>query len=126
RGLAGEVMHIGELLRENQVAVDVTGDGPQLNAQAETALILALKELTTNVQRHSRGQECTPNFYQDQHHIKLTVCDIGMIKSLEDGNGLRGIRERLHALSGELRIDLGERSCFTISLPPIALSHPDE
>lgn len=126
RGLAGEVMHICELLRENQFAVDVTGDLPQLNARAETALILALKELSTNVLRHSRGQKCTLNFNQDQHHIKVTLCDNGMIKSLEEGNGLRGIRERLHALSGELTIDLGERSCFTISLPLSALSHPDE
>lgn len=126
RGLTGEVMQLCEQLRESNVSVTLEGVIPQLNARAETALIFTLKELTTNVLRHSQGQKCTLSFHQGQHDVVITLCDDGRITSLGEGNGLRGIRERLHALAGTLTIDLHERSCFTITLPLDVLSHTDE
>ena len=125
RGLAGEVMALCEQLRENNFIVELGGELPQLNARAEVALILALKELATNVLRHSQGRQCTLNFARTQEHVTVTLCDNGKIDSLAEGNGLSGIRERLHALAGTLTIDLQERSCFTITLPSETLSHAD-
>ena len=122
RGLAGEVVQLCEQLRENHFVVELEGELPQLSARAETALILALKELTTNVLRHSQGSQCTLHFAHAEDRLVVTLCDNGKVDSLAEGNGLRGIRERLHALAGSLTIDLQERSCFTITLPSENLS----
>lgn len=122
RGLAGEVVQLCEQLRENHFVVELEGELPQLSARAETALILALKELTTNVLRHSQGSQCTLHFAHVENRLVVTLCDNGKVDSLAEGNGLRGIRERLHALAGSLTIDLKDRSCFTITLPSENLS----
>src|SRR5690606_21535545 len=58
RGLSGEVMELCDKLRQNGFVVELTGEIPQLTPRAETALILALTELTTNVLRHSNGNHC--------------------------------------------------------------------
>lgn len=122
RGLAGEVTQLCEQLRQNRFSATLSGDLPKLSARAETALILALTELTTNILRHSNGKDCRMEFRQEKNLVSVTVCDDGEITSLNEGNGLRGIRERLNALAGNLEITLTNGSCFTITLPAREIS----
>lgn len=117
RGLSGEVMELCDKLRQNGFVVDLNGEIPQLTPRAETAIILALTELTTNVLRHSNGNHCQIEFQQECNKILVRMRDNGEVENLTPGNGLQGIQERLHALAGELQSSIHAGCEFVISLP---------
>ena len=117
RGLSGEVVELCEKLRQKGFIVDLQGEIPQLTPRAETAIILALTELTTNVLRHSNGNHCQIEFQQQCDKILVRMHDNGEVKSLVPGNGLQGIQERLHALTGDLQSSIHKGCEFVISLP---------
>ena len=117
RGLSGEVMELCERLRQKGFVVELNGDIPQLSPRAETAVILALTELTTNILRHSKGDHCQIEFSKHCDRIQVTMRDNGIVKSLVPGNGLQGIQERLHALAGDLQSSINKGCEFIISLP---------
>lgn len=117
RGLSGEVMELCEKLRQSGFIVDLNGDIPQLSPRAETAIILALTELTTNVLRHSNGNHCEIEFQQSCDKIVVRMHDNGEVKALIPGNGLQGIQERLNALTGDLQSSIHKGCEFVISLP---------
>jgi two-component system sensor histidine kinase DesK len=117
RGLTGEVMHLCEQLRQNNFRVELEGEFPSLSARMETALILTLTELTTNVLRHSDGNTCHLTFSKTPDNIVITLYDNGITETIHEGNGLQGVRERLNALAGKLEIDLKQGTRFTITLP---------
>lgn len=117
RGLSGEVMELCNKLRQNGFSVDLNGDIPQLSPRAETAIILALTELTTNVLRHSNGNHCQIEFRQSCDKISVRMRDNGAVTSLVAGNGLQGIQERLNALTGELKSSITQGCEFIIFLP---------
>lgn len=117
RGLSGEVMELCEKLRQQGFLVDLHGDIPQLTPRAETAIILALTELTTNVLRHSKGNHCRIEFRQVSDKILVGMRDNGDVKTLIPGNGLQGIQERLRELTGDLQSSIHTGCEFIISLP---------
>jgi two-component system sensor histidine kinase DesK len=117
RGLSGEVMELCGKLRQNGFVVELAGEIPQLSPRAETAMILALTELTTNVLRHSKGNHCQIQFSRNQEQILVCMRDNGDVKKLVPGNGLTGIQERLQALAGDLQSSINRGCEFLISLP---------
>lgn len=117
RGLSNEVFQLCEKLRASGFTVDLSGEIPQLVPQAETALILALTELTTNILRHSNGNHCTLVFDQSNERLRISLKDNGIAKEITPGNGLRGIQERLEGLTGELYTEIKDGCHFIISLP---------
>lgn len=117
RGLSGEVMELCDKLRQKGFMVDLQGEIPQLSPRAETAIILALTELTTNILRHSKGNHCQIEFSQSNDKVLVSMRDNGEVKALVPGNGLQGIQERLHALTGDLQSSIHKGCEFVISLP---------
>jgi len=117
KGLVGEVSSLMTRLRDAGFVVQLEGTIPQLESRTETALILALTELVTNVQRHSKGDSCQLSFTQDEHLLKVTLCDNGTITTITEGNGITGLRERLLALGGHLQLSTTKGFCATINLP---------
>jgi len=117
RGLSGEVMELCDKLRQRGFMVELNGEIPQLSARAETAMILALTELTTNVLRHSKGNLCQIEFSRRDNQLIVSMRDNGQVEKLEPGNGLKGIQERLQALAGDLQARIHRGCEFVISLP---------
>lgn len=117
RGLSGEVIQLCDKLRQNGFSVDINGEIPTLSPRAETALILALTELTTNVLRHSNGNHCQLSFAVNSDNVTISMQDNGCIRSITPGNGLNGIQERLHALAGDISAHINNGCRFDISLP---------
>jgi two-component system, NarL family, sensor histidine kinase DesK len=117
RGLTGEVIDLCEKLRQQGFIVDLRGKIPTLSPRAETAVILALTELTTNLLRHSNASHCEIHFVDDDKNLHICVQDNGKVKEIEQGNGLQGIQERLAAIAGELLIDITNGCRFDIRLP---------
>ena len=108
-GLAAELASAKLLLETDGVTFDYRLDdsvaAAGLPADVETALAMTLREAATNLQRHARACSAQAVFSRTGDAIHLTVTDDGCGGALVPGNGLSGMRERIDALGGQLRID---------------------
>jgi two-component system sensor histidine kinase DesK len=76
-----------------------------------------VREAVTNVVRHAEARTCRLRLEQQNGSFRLEIQDDGRGGSGLEGNGLRGMRERVEALGGTLdrRCDAG--TTLTITLP---------
>jgi len=87
------------------LAIDVDFDAaPQIeNIDLAEILLRCTQEAVTNVLRHSNGDSCRIGLRKNDNHCVLTVSDNGStIESVEPGNGLTGMMERVKAQGGGL------------------------
>jgi two-component system sensor histidine kinase DesK len=91
---------------------------PQLNATEETVFCLSLREAVTNIVRHAQATHCRIRFAnsEDGYH-SLFINDNGAHPKLNEGNGLRGMRERVQTLGGRLSITAQPGVTLLIELP---------
>lgn len=75
--------------------------------EQETVLALCLREAVTNVQRHARARRVRLQLHGREGCWQLCVEDDGRGGAIQPGNGLAGMRERLEALGGSLRVQAG-------------------
>jgi two-component system sensor histidine kinase DesK len=94
---------------------------PHLHAAEETVLCLAVREAVTNIVRHARATHCRIRFTTspDGYH-SLLITDDGTHPKLQEGNGLRGMRERVQSLGGRLSITTDPGVTLLIELPQTA------
>jgi two-component system sensor histidine kinase DesK len=124
KGLAEEFKQAKTTLETAGVAVDLQSAPVQLPAAQEGVLSLALREAVTNVVRHARAQHCRVRFERSNGHCVLEISDDGRGGSQVEGNGLRGMRERIEALGGELQRTIANGTSIEIRLPVAAGSRP--
>ena len=108
-GIAAELVSAKSLLDSDGIALVCAVesdclDGDALPADIETALALTLREAVTNLQRHAQASEASVALRIDDGEAVLRVEDDGCGGPIEPGNGLTGMRERIEALGGRLRI----------------------
>jgi len=96
-------------------------------------LFRIVQECLTNIHRHSESKVARIRITREGDVIKLAVCDKGrgvskeklsMLQSRGSGVGIRGMRERVHQLSGDMTIESdssGMRVYVTIPVPKPAL-----
>ncbi len=104
-GLAAELASAKLLLEADGVSLHYELDAASLPADLETALALTVREAVTNVQRHARAHRVRITATRDATHARLRIVDDGRGGAIVPGNGVSGMRERLEALGGDLRID---------------------
>jgi two-component system sensor histidine kinase DesK len=117
QGLVAEATKLLLTLREAGFETTLSGKIPQLDARRETAIILALTELSTNVIRHSKGDSCRLHFEQDNKQLIIRVSDNGNSTRIQEGNGIGGLRERLNAIGASLTLHQAGGVDATIQLP---------
>ena len=94
-----------------QVAADARVDDA---AQAETLVRLA-QEGITNAIRHAAARNVWLTLSRKANELELAIEDDGRFKlPLTIGNGLRGMRERIAAIGGEIEFGLGTAGGFRI------------
>ncbi|MFA7542546.1 MAG: sensor histidine kinase, partial [Lysobacterales bacterium] len=93
------------LLEAGGTAFDYSLADIELSPVQETCLALVLRETVTNIHRHARARQVEAGLRREGDDVLLSVSDDGIGGVLEQGNGLRGMAERLAALSGSLRVD---------------------
>ena len=120
RGLVAEI----EAARRTLDAAGVTlrcdampSTNTGLRANEETVLALALREAVTNIVRHACATTCTLRFHMEDNQHLLTVADNGEHGHPREGNGLRGMRERVEALGGRVSLDRSGGTQLLIALP---------
>jgi two-component system, NarL family, sensor histidine kinase DesK len=90
----------------------------ELSPAQETVLALVIREAVTNVVRHSGAGLCCLRFQRDRNHYHLEITDNGRGGNGGEGNGLRGMRERLEAMGGTMVRD-GSRGTRLIATLPV-------
>lgn len=121
KGLRAEVDQARMTLDAAGVALVCDSMPPQLKAREETVLSLAVREAVTNIVRHAHATTCTMRFATTPDGFaSLEVSDDGIATTTREGNGLRGMRERVQELGGRFRIEASGGTRLSIELPGAA------
>ncbi len=120
--IAAELAAARLMLESSDVALEYDEPPSGLSNELERGLSLVLREAATNVARHARAHRASIRFRQDSSGIVLTIEDDGCGGIHGEGNGLRGMRERVAALGGTLSVESprgrGTRLIVRLGLEP--------
>ncbi len=118
-GLIGEIASARLLLECAGVRFLYSGFEIDLPSPQATCLGLSLREALTNVQRHAKATHARAELKSHDAEVELRVSDDGTGAIDVHGNGLVGMRERVEALGGALRISAvrGQGTTLVIVLP---------
>lgn len=123
-GIAAELVSAKLLLETDGVAFASQVDprwleGGALPDEVERALAMTVREAMTNIQRHARARNASVELETIDGEAVLRIVDDGRGGAIVPGNGLDGMRERIEALGGRLRIDSrrGEGTRIEARLP---------
>jgi two-component system sensor histidine kinase DesK len=116
-GLAAELIRARKTLETAGITVNSEFDQLPLTPAQETVLALALREAVTNVVRHAQAQRCSVRLQRENDLCTLEISDNGRGADTPEGNGLRGMRERLEAIGGSLQRQTRAGTRLVIHLP---------
>ncbi len=116
-GIFAELARARAALETAGLTVEYQTDQVALSPEQESVLSLALREAVTNVVRHAEAQRCNVSLRRNASLCTLEVADDGCGACGPEGNGLRGMRERLEALGGSLQLLTANGTRLIIDLP---------
>jgi two-component system, NarL family, sensor histidine kinase DesK len=116
-GIAAEIARARRALDAAGVRLEWQGESLSLEPAHESVLSLVLREAVTNILRHAGATSCRLELATDSRGTRLSVHDNGRGAIEREGNGLRGMRERIEALGGQLEIDSRQGTCLTVAIP---------
>jgi two-component system, NarL family, sensor histidine kinase DesK len=124
QGLPAEMELARSTLQAAGVTLSCETPLRHLHAAEETVLCLAVREGVTNIVRHAQATHCRIRFNTsaDGYH-SLLITDDGAnpkLHEVREGNGLRGMRERVQSLGGRLSITTDHGVSLLIELPQTA------
>ena len=102
-----------------QTKFDVVGQQPELPEEWEENLLRIGQEVLTNVLRHAHAAHFHARLGFEDRKVRLVLADDGHgfePARRHDGFGLRGIRERVAAMGGQLSIQSAKGKGTTISI----------
>ncbi|MFZ1009661.1 MAG: sensor histidine kinase [Candidatus Sulfotelmatobacter sp.] len=118
QGLAAELALAKTTLETAGLAVQCDAATTlKIPAMQEGVLSLAVREAVTNVVRHAQARTCRLRLDQRNGSCCLEIQDDGRGGSNSEGNGLRGMRERVETLGGTLTRSTESGTTLTITLP---------
>jgi two-component system, NarL family, sensor histidine kinase DesK len=88
-----------------------------LTPAQESVVALIVREAVTNVVRHADARNCLLRLQPVNGNCHLEIHDDGRGGSMVEGNGLRGMRERIEALGGRLERDTQTGTRLRIEFP---------
>ena len=125
--LKSELQAAQEILAAAGIAYRYDGDESMIDAlptNIEAVLSWTVREGVTNVIRHSRAHQCIIRVTRDAQEIGIEVIDDGagvssINSSDNEGNGLRGLAERVETLGGrcEASPHVGGGFLLAVSVP---------
>jgi len=118
RGLVAELAQAKTTLETAGLTVQCdAATTVKLPAVQESVLSLAVREAVTNVLRHSQARTCRVRLEQQNGSCRLEIQDDGRGGENAEGNGLRGMRERVEMLGGTMHRGTEAGTTLTITLP---------
>ncbi|MCC2535243.1 sensor histidine kinase [Bacillus paranthracis] len=95
----------------------------------QNILGMCLREAVTNVVKHSKATHCTVSLLESQGELILTVEDngIGLADQNHDGNGIRGMKERIALIDGFVELGtINPGTLLTVKVPVVIRTGKDE
>ena len=118
QGLVAELAQAKSTLETAGVSVQCdAATTMKIPAMQESILSLAVREAVTNVVRHAQARTCRLRVEQYNGSCRLEIHDDGRGSSNSEGNGLRGMRERVEMIGGTLSRATESGTTLTITLP---------
>ena len=118
-GLAGELANARVALKAAnvEIAAEIENSGcPPLH---DNLFALVLREAITNIVRHAKARRCNVTLHCHGRFATLTIEDDGRGGNFREGNGLRGMRERLASLDGGLQVESGRQGTRLVASLPL-------
>jgi two-component system sensor histidine kinase DesK len=122
-GFASELTRAAQVLKTAGVRLKKPAKAPYLTPRHEATLSLVLREAVTNIVRHADASECSIEVFSEQDRTQLVIADDGRGDIRQEGNGLRGMRERVQELGGSLSLESSRGTRLHIELPQFRESH---
>jgi two-component system sensor histidine kinase DesK len=119
KGLSAEVEQARMTLDAAGVALECESAPPSLRPKEETVLSLAVREAVTNIVRHAGATRCTLRFARTADGFDLMELRDDGTKGpgAKEGNGLRGMRERVLGLGGRFSVEWEEGTRLLVEIP---------
>ncbi|MGG0719291.1 sensor histidine kinase [Robertmurraya massiliosenegalensis] len=123
--LRDELIEVSKLLDAAGIELAVAQKESLTNVSLflENILSMCLKEIITNVVKHSQATSCKITISQSINDIRIEVTDngVGIQEQMDDnkGSGLLGIRERLEFVNGSLETLTRNGTTIVMTVPNI-------
>jgi signal transduction histidine kinase len=132
-GLASALRwYIEGFAQRSKIKVDLEfpADFGRLPRESETAIFRTVQECLTNIHRHSESPTATIRIAASDNHVRVEVEDRGkgippekqseMASTGIPGVGIRGMRERLRQLGGNLDIHSNGKGTLIVAQVPVS------
>jgi two-component system, NarL family, sensor histidine kinase DesK len=118
-GLDAEISRARRSLLSVDVKLTTTLAPVKLSLSQGNVLSLALREAVTNIVRHAHATACQVTLLEKDRTIHFTIEDNGLGGQIREGNGLRGMRERVQSMAGDVKLRgfANGGTCLEITLP---------
>ena len=121
-GFASELTRAAQVLETAGVRLTRPATAPHLTPRHEATLSLVLREAVTNIVRHAGARECSIEVSTAEDRTQLVIADDGRGDIRQEGNGLRGMRERVQESGGSLSLESSRGTRLQIELPQLKAS----
>lgn len=115
--LTEELQRARAALGSAGVALEADTAEVTLSPAQESVLALITREAVTNVVRHAQARQCRLKLAASNGDCILEIQDDGRGGIQTEGNGLRGMRERIEALGGKLERDTSAGTRLRFEFP---------
>jgi len=115
--LESELQQAKAALETAGVVVKQESTEVRLSPVQESVVALVVREAVTNIVRHAGARNCMLRMTPVNGSCRLEIQDDGRGGDHTEGNGLRGMRERIEALGGTLLHESSSGTKLTIQFP---------
>lgn len=115
--LESELKQATEALQTAGITVKSEAAKVDLTPAQESVVGLIVREAVTNVVRHANAKNCSLRLTPNDGSCRLEIRDDGRGGGAVEGNGLRGMRERIEALGGTLIRQTSPGTTLLIEFP---------
>jgi two-component system, NarL family, sensor histidine kinase DesK len=117
RSLEAEMKQAKATLETAGVTVKSESEEVRLTPAQESVVALVVREAVTNVVRHAQARNCHLRLMPVNGNCRIEIQDDGRGGGAVEGNGLRGMRERIEALGGTLERETSRGTRLSIEFP---------
>jgi two-component system sensor histidine kinase DesK len=112
-----------------ELEIEQEASASSLSPIEQNILGMCLREAVTNVVKHSKATQCTVSVLESQGELILKVEDngIGLEDQNNDGNGIRGMEERIALIDGFVELNtIHSGTLLTVKVPVVIRTGKDE
>lgn len=112
-----------------ELEIEQEASASSLSPIEQNILGMCLREAVTNVVKHSKATQCTVSVLESQGELILKVEDngIGLEDQSNDGNGIRGMKERIALIDGFVELNtIHPGTLLKVKVPVVIRTGKDE